>query len=221
MGGDLTVQSALGTGSVFSLWMPMPSDGADGTFGDPGEVAGSDAVSEETDAVVETAAAAPVSGLANISRGLLKEIPAILTDFVKQVRANPGIPAAQGASDSQIEDHMASFVADLSTGLRLLEVAGSDPSELLRDSSAIIRTIMEQHGNQRFRIGWSEEGIAAEMEILRDVTCNAVRRVQGATTDETDQACAAVEQFVGQASRHTVAAYRLAAAALQLGTMRP
>ena len=221
MGGELTVESTPGTGSVFSLWMPMPDEPAGEGTDERSEVSGTETESGGTDAVVETAAAAPVTGLANISRGLLKEIPVVLVDFVRRVRGSSRIPAAQSASDSQIEDHMASFVADLSTGLRLLEVAGSDPSELLRDSSAIIRTIMEQHGNQRFRIGWSEEGITAEMEILCDVICDAVKRVPGATAEERNQACAAVEQFVAQASRHTVAAYRLAAAALQLGSMRP
>ena len=219
MGGELTVESSLGAGSVFTLWMPVPSDRSmDGVSGNA-ETAAGEALAEP-DAVVETAAAAPVAGLARISRGLLQETTAVLVNFTKRVRRDSRVPAAQSASDSQIEDHMASFVADLSTGLRLLEVAGSDPSDLLRDSSAIIRTIMEQHGNQRFRIGWSEEGINAEMEILRDVICEAVGRVPGATAEEMKEACGAVEQFVAQATRHTLAAYRLAAAALQLGTMR-
>jgi signal transduction histidine kinase len=220
MGGELTVESTPGRGSVFSLWMPMPEDGPVTENGYAGEAAVSETESREPDAVVETAAAAPIAGLANISRGLLKASPSILAGFVRNVRAAAQIPAADAASDSQIEDHMAAFLADLSTGLRLLEVAGSDPSELLRDSSAIIRTIMEQHGNQRFRIGWSEEGINAEMKILLDVTCEAVSRVPGASTEEVSQASAAIEQFIGQATRHTLAAYRLAASALQLGTMR-
>jgi hypothetical protein len=66
----------------------------------------------------------------------------------------------------------------------------------------------------------SEEGINAEMKILLDVTCEAVSRVPGASTEEVSQASAAIEQFIGQATRHTLAAYRLAASALQLGTMR-
>ncbi len=79
---------------------------------------------------------------------------------------------------------------------------------------------MEQHGSQRFRLGWSEEAINVEMGVLRDVTCDAIRRVAGDARDDAERACQTAGQFVAQAARHTIASYRLSAATLQLGAMR-
>ena len=216
MGGELTVESRPGSGSSFTLWMPIADKSArpQSAHGMHGT-----GLTAEPDDVVATAAYAPIAGLARIGDGLLKETQTILRDFVEGVRANPSIPAAKRASDSQIEDHFATFIADVSIGLGLLELAGGDPSDLLRDSSAIIRTIMEQHGNQRFRLGWSEEGIEAEMKVLERVTCAGIERV-GGTPEETGRACSAVSQFIAQAGRHTLGAYRFSAASLQVGAMR-
>jgi hypothetical protein len=219
MGGELTVESTPGKGSVFTLWMPMVDRRA--TPRSTTALSNAFPVLEGArDEVVAVGEQAPIAGLANIAEGLLRETQNILRAFVERVRGSPRIPSGQRASQSQIEDHMATFVADVSIGLRMLEIAGGDPSDLLRDSSAIMRTIMEQHGSQRFRLDWSEEAINVEMNILRDVTCEAIRRVGGASREEADRACSAVEQFIAQATRHTIASYRFSAASLQLGAMR-
>ena len=219
MGGELTVVSVPGRGSVFSLWMPLVERRSEPRVAPESPPFVSTAQIDEPE-IVSSIGESPMPGLAGIAEGLLKETRAILDDFVARVRADANIPSAARSSESQIEDHMATFIADVSIGLRLLEIAGGDPSDLLRDSSVIIRTIMQQHGSQRFRLGWSEEAINAEMGILRDVTCDAVRRVARDTPGDADRACVAVGQFVAQATRHTIASYRLSAATLQHGAMR-
>lgn len=212
MGGELTVKSTPGAGSEFSLWMPMSErrivERASEVVDPANLVAGEGAATDTT------------SGLARIAEGLLRETGSLVNEYVRRVRAHPDIPMAANDSDAQIEDHTATFLADVAIGLRLLEIAGGDPSDMLRDSSAIMRAIMEQHGGQRFRLGWNEDAIASEMTILRDVTCEAVRRIAGDASEETEQACAAVAQFVAQATRHTIGSYRFAAATLQLGATR-
>jgi signal transduction histidine kinase len=220
MGGELTVDSSPGVGSEFRLWMPMLErrlvPRVNASKG-PVPQAAPVAKTPFPDAVVETASAAPIPGLALIADELIKETHNIVREFVDRVRASEQTP--RHATDSQIEDHMATFLADSAIGLRLLEVAGGDPSDLLRDSSAIMRTIMEQHGNQRFRLAWSEDAITTEMGILRDVACETIRRISGDDKERGERACEAVSQFIGQARRQAIAAYRFSAATLQLGAM--
>src|SRR5215210_5998611 len=44
------------------------------------------------------------------------------------------------------------------------------------DGTAIQRTLGERHGKQRFRLGWREEELKRDFEILREELSAAIRR---------------------------------------------
>jgi len=103
------------------------------------------------------------------------------------------------------------MIADLGLALRFLDANYAEPSELLRDGTVIMRAIAEQHGGQRFRIGWSAQMIEIEMGLLTEVMTEAIRRIGGPdATAETETAISAVSQFIAQATRNSISSFRYA-----------
>ncbi|HKN64719.1 MAG TPA: hypothetical protein VJW73_00485, partial [Gemmatimonadaceae bacterium] len=91
-------------------------------------------------------------------------------------RSDPATPSAHTIDDSLIEDHLASFLADLAGTVSSLQVAGAEKEANLRDGTAIQRAISQRHGAQRARLGWSEAEIRREFVILREEVDAGVRR---------------------------------------------
>jgi hypothetical protein len=73
-----------------------------------------------------------------------------------------------------------SFLSDLFQSLVVLENAEDlddpDESELLGDGIRIQRLISELHGQQRYRLGWTEHALEREYQILREEVDSLVRR---------------------------------------------
>jgi hypothetical protein len=155
MGGDLTVRSRVGHGSVFTLWLPLPPDAAA--------------------TAVESATTRTVVPRTIITERLQASLGDVVAAVTARLREDPAVPLARGMPQAELEDHIASFLADLGQAFAILDEAEADRVRLIRDGNNIQRMISEQHGAQRRRIGWSEEALRREFEILVTEVEHAVR----------------------------------------------
>jgi signal transduction histidine kinase len=163
MRGDVTVESAPGTGSVFTLWLPAAARGADADM--------------LPDTIGETATdGAWTRGLAEIGDSLMHEMETILDAFVAQLRREPLMPAAPTLRYSQLADHTSAMLADIASALITLDESHGAPSALLLDCADIQRFLADRHGLQRARLGWTVEALARETEVLAAEVERSVRR---------------------------------------------
>jgi PAS domain S-box-containing protein len=242
MGGDITVRSDVGIGSTFFLWLPAAPKESLQTGGLEGHGPGGEPprslreMSQEIGTAGDERAwigAARGEGQAPKSAGavraaadaLLGELERVLHAYVARLRSDPETPSAHGASEAEIEDHLASFLADLAGALHHLadgtgspggEAPPSDPTPATHDSTAIQRVVSERHGAQRARLGWSEEEIRREFTILREELAAAIRRraprhMPGPTIEarvgEAERALELFTTFVGVAERLSIASF--------------
>ena len=174
MGGDLTVESTVGVGSTFSLWLPAAGAGADMAVED----ASVEATAFDSPA---RAASGParvpreLRGLCEVSEGLLAELEPVMKVVVGRLRSDPALPMAAGLRTSQVADHLATMLADIAGALLVVEEAGGEPSPLLADAMEIQRLVAERHGAQRARLGWTESALRREMMIIREELERVVR----------------------------------------------
>ena len=175
MGGDLTVESKLGEGSSFSLW--LPTDDPAGNW-QSADVA---VDTSNTDAGMRRSSRpAPPSrdmkGLCEVATGLMSDLAPLVGVIVERIRSDPAIPMAAGLRTSQVADHFSSLLADIATALVLVEEAGGEASPLLADAIEIQRLLSERHGAQRARLGWTEAAMRREFMIVREEIERLVRR---------------------------------------------
>jgi hypothetical protein len=121
------------------------------------------------------------------------------------------MPATNALTSQQLEIHAATLITDIALTLRVFGQATDDLSELVRDGTTILRAIAEQHGAQRYRLGWSESAVEREMRLLEETTIAAVRRLAGADQAAGEEAVVVVGQFIQQATRLSLGAHRMAA----------
>ena len=200
MGGDLTVESTLGEGSTFSLWLPADPTSAEqlaavDTSNVAAEAGGTNRrVSRTPDPTRE------VTGIADVARGLLAELASLVDVVVERIRCDPTLPMAAGIRTSQVADHMSTLLADIAGALIVIEEAGGEQSPLLADAMEIQRLVAERHGAQRARLGWTEAPMRREFMIIREELERVVRRAvppQGPL--EPASAVATVNRFLDQA----------------------
>jgi PAS domain S-box-containing protein len=200
MGGDLTVTSALGEGSTFTLWLPAPRD-----------------MSVTKPAELERRSPTRYAqGIARLGTALLDQIESIVRDYSRRLKGKGGISRARKLTRSELEDHAAAFLADIVQALVAIEDAQGGPSGVMRDGSILRRIISERHGAQRQRLGWSEADLEAEFRILKACVLSAART---APVDETNQddgvarkaGRVVLAQLLDTAEEISVRGYRLAA----------
>ena len=188
MHGDVVVQSVLGEGSAFTLWLPAPDE----------------PVAEPPDAT-----AAPVAALSERTRGLravgdalMHEIETILDAFVARLREEPLTPVAPKLKYSQLADHVGAMLADIASALVTLEDSAGTPTMLLSDAADLQRFIADRHGMQRARLGWTAEALARQHVILREETERAIRRCFAGSDlgAQVDEAIRIVNRYLEQAA---------------------
>ena len=167
MGGDLSVHSTVGKGSVFTLW--LAASNAQPT-------AQPSASKGRVDAI-------RVRGLADVGEVVLHEINAILEGVALRIRSDDSLPSAKSVKYSQLSDHMTTYLADLAAMLIAIEEAEGEPSALLTDATEIQRFIAERHGAQRARMGWSAQHVKREYALLGEELARAIHRRSRAVPD--------------------------------------
>jgi PAS domain S-box-containing protein len=202
MGGDLTVKSAVGKGSTFTLWMPAASPSAE--------------ENGRTTALDGTTAASPEAQRKD-SR-LLEDLDEIVAALVGRLRTDPATAAARGASDGDLENHYKTYLTDVAQALGMLEEASSnalaraESLDRIRDGTEIQRLIAERHGAQRFRLGFSEGQLLREYDMLREEVEASVQRHAAANGagDQVEEALSLIRSLINQATRTSLRSFRLA-----------
>jgi signal transduction histidine kinase len=161
MRGDVVVESVLGEGSTFTLWLPAADE----------HVAHHHAPARGA----APALATRTRGLAEVGDALMHSIEQVIDAYVARLRAEPSMPAAPTLKYSQLADHVGALLADVCAALVTLEDSEGTPSMLLADAADLQRFIADRHGAQRARLGWTLDAIAREGAILREEVERAIR----------------------------------------------
>jgi len=113
---------------------------------------------------------------------------------------------------AQLEDHAITFIADLSQSLVIIADAGDAAAALMRDSTAILRTIAETHGTRRFAQGWTEGALRREHQLLREALERTVRARLASRANELSEALSVMMRITERTQMLGLAAFRYASA---------
>lgn len=202
MGGDLTVESEEGSGSVFTTWLPAPE----------GELAAGAEGKERRGPPPERY----VKGIARLGELLLEELDGIVRSYAKRLSGRGGVSRVVELSRSELEDHAAAFLAEIIQSLVIVEEAQGKASGMMRDGSVLRKVVSERHGAQRKRLGWKEDELHREFEIVRSTVFTALRRVvrhseEVAVQEQRRAAQALLAKLLDGAEQASLRGYRLAA----------
>jgi signal transduction histidine kinase len=198
MNGDLTVASTPGRGSSFTLWLPAA---------EPDESRRPD-----RQRALLSGHEPRVQGLADVGETMLRETESIVDAFVARLRREEVAPAAGRLRFSQVANHVAALLADVAESLIALEDSGGLPTPLMQDGVEIQRLIAERHGTQRARLGWTEETLRRECEILSEEVERALRHRLGDAEGRIDEAIDVIRRQLDEATRMGVQALQRARA---------
>ena len=111
---------------------------------------------------------------------LRHHIEQLIASYSRRLRSDPVTSMAKTLPSALVEDHAMSYFSDLFQTLVVLEQSGDlngrEESTLLADGSEIQRLVSELHGRQRFRLGWTEEALHREYEIMDAEVESLVKR---------------------------------------------
>jgi PAS domain S-box-containing protein len=176
MGGDVTLQSEVGAGATFTLWLPAPPEVRRTATGEPAGCTTDERRSERRH----------VAGLLRAGTALRDQATALVVQHVQRLRAEPDVPGAATSPDSELEDHLGTLVTEVARALVLMGEAGGEPSRALRDGTEIQRVLAERHGAQRAALGWPERAHRRELALLRERVESLLRDALAGHPEEAD-----------------------------------
>jgi hypothetical protein len=92
----------------------------------------------------------------------------------------------------------------------MLEDSGGRPTPLMQDGVEIQRLIAERHGKQRARLGWKEEALERESEILSREFERALRHRLGDAGGRLDEAITVIRHQLDEATQIAIRALQRA-----------
>ncbi len=200
MGGDLTVESTLGVGSSFTLWLPAEPAASEATPGSDAAVTSPPLTLGARFVTLSVSTPRELKGLSQIGRGLLLELVGLVEGVAGRVRSDPALPMAAGLQATQVTNHLSTLLADFGASLVSIGDAAGEPSRVLGDTLDMQRLVAERHGAQRARLGWTEASLRREFGIIREELERVVHRAlppdSGPHASET---AAIVSRFVDRA----------------------
>jgi hypothetical protein len=164
MGGDITVSSRMGQGATFTLWLPAWERDR------PAVTRSSSALGTDRSVPRLPLTAQRFAGTrsARVALGELLVATAadIVATVVDRLRGDPQIGRARQVTRTELEDHIATYISDIGQTFAILDERTPERGPLIKDGTAIQRLISERHGAQRQRLGWTEEELRREHEML-------------------------------------------------------
>jgi signal transduction histidine kinase len=198
MDGEISVQSELGKGSMFTLWLPAAMHKADDPHGQ--EVRSAD---EHEDLL----------GLTEIGVALQRELEAVLQAFTERLRDDGSMPNIRSLPFPQLAGHLSSCLTTIGTSLMAVEEAHGQPSSLMTDGLDILRMLADRHGAQRQRLGWTPLALEREWQLFSDVVHSMIPRSTRAVAQSTlAEAGVMIDRFLEQARETSLRSFARAAA---------
>ena len=206
MGGDVTLDNDRGAGTTFTLWLPAPPDIRPVATGEPAGCT----TDERRKSTRE------VRGFRRSGHVLRDGAADLLMTHVRRLRTELRPELVVHLSDTELEDHIGTLIAELARALVLIEDAGGDTSQALRDGTEIQRVLAERHGAQRGALGWSQADHQREIAILREDIERSLRGAvpsrEGDAPTDLEGAMAVISRMLAHAERAGERARRRAGA---------
>ena len=206
MNGDLGATSRVGVGSTFTLWLPMAAQPAAHEDSQP-SIADPTALVNAATGVLQTG-----DELARFAKSLLVQIDETVDRYSRRIRAS-GLPHVDSLRETQVRDHGTALLADVLNSIEVVGETRGQAPDLLRDGSEIQRLISDLHGAQRYRLGWSEEDLSKDVQLLRDELEKTITNARKVSSEVREHALDLARRLLRVSEQMSIRGHRFAKSA--------